>query len=109
MATEHAAPVPAADRDAADAADLARYGYKQELKRSLNIFSSFAGAFSYISPATGIFTLFILGIGTLGGAFFWTWPVVWLGQFALAVVFAEGSTTLPLAVSGVHATDDPTR
>src|SRR5207248_11495175 len=29
MATEHAAPVPATDRDAADAADLARYGYKQ--------------------------------------------------------------------------------
>src|SRR5438874_1102950 len=62
MATEHAAPVPATDRDAADAADLARYGYKQELKRSLNIFSSFAVAFSYISPATGIFMLNIFGV-----------------------------------------------
>jgi amino acid transporter len=99
MATEHAAPVPATDRDAADAADLARYGYKQELKRSLNIFSSFAVAFSYISPATGIFTLFILGVGTLGGAFFWTWPVVWLGQFIVALVFAEVSTHFPLAGS----------
>src|SRR5437763_8033669 len=99
MATAHAAPVPATDRDAADAADLARYGYKQELKRSLNIFSSFAVAFSYISPATGIFTLFILGVGTLGGAFFWTWPVVWLGQFIVALVFAEVSTHFPLACS----------
>src|SRR3954449_93365 len=99
MATEHAAPVPATDRDAADAADLARYGYKQELKRSLNIFSSFAVAFSYISPATGIFTLFILGFGTLGGAFFWTWPVVWLGPFIVALVFAEVSTHFPLAGS----------
>src|SRR5918912_122078 len=97
MTTEPAAPVSAtAD---ADAADLARYGYKQELKRSLNIFSSFAVAFSYISPATGIFTLFALGIGTLGGAFFWTWPVVWLGQFIVALVFAEVSTHFPIAGS----------
>jgi amino acid transporter len=96
MASHPAAPVPAVDQDAAD---LARYGYKQELKRSLNIFSSFAVAFSYISPATGIFTLFILGMGTLGGAFFWTWPVVWLGQFIVALVFAEVSTHFPLAGS----------
>jgi amino acid transporter len=96
MASTPVAPVPTADQDAAD---LARYGYKQELKRSLNIFSSFAVAFSYISPATGIFTLFILGIGTLGGAFFWTWPVVWMGQFIVALVFAEVSTHFPLAGS----------
>jgi len=96
MASNPAAPVPALDPDAAD---LAEYGYKQELKRSLNIFSSFAVAFSYISPATGIFTLFILGIGTLGGAFFWTWPAVWLGQFIVALVFAEVSTHFPLAGS----------
>jgi urea carboxylase system permease len=94
--SETAAPAPAVDQDAAD---LARYGYKQELKRSLNIFSSFAVAFSYISPATGIFTLFILGFGTLGGAFFWTWPVVWLGQFIVALVFAEVATHFPLAGS----------
>ncbi|HEY1597761.1 MAG TPA: amino acid permease [Thermoleophilaceae bacterium] len=96
MASTPAAPVQPVDQDAAD---LAQYGYKQELKRSLNIFSSFAVAFSYISPATGIFTLFILGIGTLGGAFFWTWPVVWLGQFIVALVFAEVSTHFPLAGS----------
>src|SRR3954463_13969748 len=96
MATESAAPAASVDQDAAD---LAQYGYKQELKRSLNIFSSFAVAFSYISPATGIFTLFILGFGTLGGAFFWTWPVVWLGQFIVALVFAEGGTHFPLAGS----------
>jgi hypothetical protein len=40
-----------------DAADLAKFGYKQELKRALGTFSSFAVAFSYISPSTGIFTL----------------------------------------------------
>src|ERR1700677_4468292 len=72
-----------------DSADLARFGYKQELKRSLGLFSSFAVAFSYISPSTGIFTLFALGLTTLGGVFIWTWPVVALGQFIVALNFAE--------------------
>ena len=45
-----------------DAADLARFGYQQELKRGLGLFSSWAVAFSYISPSTGIFTLFALGL-----------------------------------------------
>jgi hypothetical protein len=36
-----------------DESDLARFGYKQELRRTLGVFSSFAVAFSYISPSTG--------------------------------------------------------
>ncbi len=82
-----------------DAADLAGFGYKQELKRSLGTFSSFAVAFSYISPSTGIFTLFALGLTTLGGVFIWTWPVVALGQFIIALNFAEVSSHFPLAGS----------
>jgi amino acid transporter len=82
-----------------DSADLAQFGYEQRLHRRLHFFSSFAAAFSYISPATGIFTLFILGVGTLGGAFFWTWPVVVLGQFVVAMNFAEVSSHFPVAGS----------
>jgi urea carboxylase system permease len=82
-----------------DAADLARFGYKQELKRSLGTFSSFAVAFSYISPSTGIFTLFALGLTTIGGVFIWTWPVVALGQFIIALNFAEVTSHFPLAGS----------
>jgi len=82
-----------------DAADLARFGYKQELKRGLGLFSSFAVAFSYISPSTGIFTLFALGLVTLGGVFIWTWPVVALGQFIIALNFAEISSHYPVAGS----------
>jgi urea carboxylase system permease len=82
-----------------DTADLARFGYKQELKRSLGMFSSFAVAFSYISPSTGIFTLFALGLTTLGGVFIWTWPVVALGQFIVALNFAEVSSHYPIAGS----------
>jgi amino acid transporter len=82
-----------------DSADLAQYGYKQELKRSLGTFSSFAVAFSYISPSTGIFTLFALGLITIGGAFIWTWPVVAAGQFIIALNFAEVTSHYPLAGS----------
>jgi urea carboxylase system permease len=85
-----------ADRDSAD---LAQFGYRQELKRSLGTFSSFAVAFSYISPSTGIFTLFALGLITIGGAFIWTWPVVALGQFIIALNFAEVSSHYPIAGS----------
>ena len=82
-----------------DIADLARFGYKQELKRSLGVFSSFAVAFSYISPSTGIFTLFALGLVTIGGVFIWTWPIVALGQFIIALNFAEVSSHYPIAGS----------
>ena len=82
-----------------DSADLARFGYQQELKRSLGLGSSFAVAFSYISPSTGIFTLFALGLTTLGGVFIWTWPVVALGQFIVALNFAEVSSHYPVAGS----------
>src|SRR6266702_4022814 len=82
-----------------DSEDLARFGYSQELKRSLGLFSSFAVAFSYISPSTGSFTLFALGLTTLGGVFIWTWPVVALGQFIVALNFAEVSSHYPVAGS----------
>jgi amino acid transporter len=82
-----------------DTADLARFGYRQELRRSLGLFSSFAVAFSYISPSTGIFTLFALGLTTIGGVFIWTWPVVALGQFIVALNFAEVSSHYPVAGS----------
>src|SRR6266480_4493198 len=82
-----------------DSADLARFGYSQELKRSLGLFSSFAVAFSYISPSTGIFTLFALGLTSLGGVFIWTWPVVALGQFIIALNFAEVTSHYPVAGS----------
>ena len=82
-----------------DAADLAKFGYQQELKRSLGTFSSFAVAFSYISPSTGIFTLFALGLITIGGVFIWTWPIVAIGQFIIALNFAEVSSHFPVAGS----------
>src|SRR5438309_2327165 len=82
-----------------DEQDLARFGYKQELKRSLGVFSSFAVAFSYISPSTGIFALFFLGLTTVGGVFIWSWPLVAVGQLIVALGFAELSSHYPVAGS----------
>lgn len=87
------------EQAARDAADLEKFGYKQELNRGLGTFSSFAVAFSYISPSTGIFTLFGVGMAALGAALFWTWPVVALMQFIVALNFAELSSHFPVAGS----------
>ena len=83
-----------------DARDLAGFGYRQELKRILGVYSSFAVAFSYISPSTGIFTLFApIGLAIAGPFFFWSWPLVALGQFIVALNFAEVSSHFPVAGS----------
>jgi urea carboxylase system permease len=83
----------------ADVRDLARFGYKQELRRTLGVYSSFAVAFSYISPSTGIFTLYALGL-TFGGPFFiWSWPIVVIGQALVGLNFAEVSSHFPVAGS----------
>src|SRR5207244_10030444 len=80
-----------------DEHDLARFGYKQELKRSLGGFSSFAVAFSYISPSTGIFALFALGLISVGGVCIWSWPLVAIGRLMGALGCAELSCHHPLA------------
>lgn len=86
---------PAAD----DNSDLAKFGYRQELERSLGSFSSFAAGFSYISILTGVFQLFFFGFGSGGPAFIWTWPLVFVGQAAVALCFAELAGQFPLAGS----------
>jgi urea carboxylase system permease len=82
-----------------DSDDLAKFGYKQELDRSLGLFSSFAAGFSYISIMTGVFELFFFGFGSGGPAFIWTWPAVFFGQMLVALCFAELAGQYPLAGS----------
>lgn len=85
--------------DAAHSPDdgLESLGYKQELQRSLGPFASFASGFSFVSILTTVFELFALGFKFGGPAFFWTWPMVFVGQFAVALVFAELSTRYPVS------------
>ncbi len=79
--------------------ELASFGYKQELDRSLGKFSSFAAGFSYISILTGVFQLFGFGYAFGGPAYWWTWPIVFVGQFLVALCFAEMAGQFPLAGS----------
>jgi urea carboxylase system permease len=82
-----------------DSSELAEFGYKQELDRSLGSFSSFAAGFSYISILTGVFELFGFGFLNAGPAVWWSWPIVFLGQMAVALCFAELAGQFPLAGS----------
>jgi urea carboxylase system permease len=84
-----------------DTTDLASFGYRQELQRSLGSFSSFAAGFSYISILTGLFQMFYLGFGVAGPGFFWTWPFVLVGQLLVAFCFAELASKYPVS-GGVY-------
>src|ERR1700753_631991 len=82
-----------------DSNELAGFGYKQELDRSLGKFSSFAAGFSYISILTGVFQLFGFGFAFGGPAVWWSWLVVLGGQMCVALCFAELAGQFPLAGS----------
>ena len=93
----------------ADAHDLASFGYKQELSRSLGSFSSFAAGFSYISILTGMFQTSSLGFLFAGRAFIWAWPVVFFGQMTVALQFAELSAHYPAGRLGVPVVEEAGR
>jgi urea carboxylase system permease len=79
--------------------DLAEFGYKQELDRSIGKFASFAAGVSYISILTGTFQLFYFGFAFGGPAYWWTWPMVFAGQVMVALCFAELAANFPVAGS----------
>jgi len=88
-----------ADQAAQDDAHLRSLGIAPELKRSLGFLSNFAVAFSYISVSTGTYTLIALGLLAGGPAFFWSWPLVIIGQLFIAINFAELASHFPVAGS----------
>ncbi len=94
-----AGPSQVADQAARDDAHLQSLGIKPELKRSLGFMSNFAVAFSYISVSTGTFTLIAVGLAVAGPTFFWSWPLVILGQTFVALNFAELASHFPVAGS----------
>jgi len=92
-------PQATADVAARDDAHLRSLGIKPELRRTLGFLSNFAIAFSFISVSTGTYGNFGLGIGLGGPAFFWSWPIVIIGQLLVALVFAELASHFPVAGS----------
>lgn len=82
-----------------DSTDLAKFGYRQELSRSLGGFSAFAAGFSLISVLTGVYQLFGFGFAFAGPTVWWTWLGVLVGMFLVALCFAELAGQFPLAGS----------
>ncbi len=76
---------------------LQGFGYKQEFRREIKRFASFAVGFSFISITTGIFTTYGSVLNWGGPRGVWTWPIVILGQLAVALVFASLASRIPLA------------
>ena len=87
------------DQTERDDAHLRSLGIKPELRRTLGFLSNFAIAFSFISVSTGSYGNFGVGLSQAGPAFFWSWPIVILGQFVVALVFAELASHFPVAGS----------
>ena len=82
-----------------DDSGMEDFGYKQSLDRSIGKFDSFAAGVSYISILTGTFQLFYVGYGNAGPAYLWSWPMVFVGQMAVALCFMELAAKYPVAGS----------
>jgi len=83
--------------DSNDEQILERFGYRQELSRSLGYFSSFALSFSVICMTSGLFADYGEGLRAGGPAFIWSWLIVGAGQFLVAMVFAQLARQIPLS------------
>jgi len=80
-----------------DDARLESLGYQPQLHRVLGLFANFSVAFTYLSPMVGIYSLFILGLGTAGPAYIWLNFVPILGMLLVALVFGELASHYPVA------------
>jgi amino acid transporter len=83
--------------------DLSRFGYAQELFRSMGGFSNFAISFSIISILTGAVTLYGYGL-EMGGPLEMTlgWPIATLFTLAIAGSMAELCSAYPTSGAMYH-------
>ena len=78
-------------------ARLQSLGYTPQLNRVLGFFSNFAVAFTYLSPMVGIYSLFLLGVGTGGPAYIWLTIIPVVGMLFVTLVFGELASHYPVA------------
>src|SRR5436190_6320272 len=93
MEATSAAPAAVTDDDAR----LANLFYQPQLSRVLGLFANFAVAFTYLSPMVGIYSLFVLGVGTGGPAYLWLTIIPVVGMLLVALVFGELASHYPVA------------
>ncbi|WP_237570281.1 APC family permease [Mycolicibacterium lacusdiani] len=68
----------------------------QELKREFSLWSAFAFAFAFISPIVAMYGIYGLSLASAGPGFWWTFVIVGLGQFVVALAFAELVSRWPI-------------
>src|SRR3954464_607868 len=93
--SEETAPVGTAADD--DDARLASLGYQPQLRRVLGLFANFSVAFTYLSPMVGIYSLFVLGLGTGGPASICLTLTRIVGVLFVAMIFGELASHYPVA------------
>jgi amino acid transporter len=85
-----AEPVTSSDQD------LAQFGYRQQLQRSIGPYTSFALAFSMITITTTVFTLFAQPFQALGGIAIWLWLPIGGGVLLITLIYAHLAARLPV-------------
>jgi amino acid transporter len=80
-----------------DDARLQSLGYTPQLNRVLGLFANFSVAFTYLSPMVGIYSLFVLGVGTGGPGYLWLTILPVVGMLFVALVFGELASHYPVA------------
>lgn len=80
-----------------DRAYLHQLGYRQELRRVLGFFSSFAIQWTSIAVAGGLALSIIAGYVQVGGVFFWAWVIGGGLQMVVGLAIAEAVSAYPLA------------
>ncbi|MBU7317881.1 amino acid permease [Paenibacillus oleatilyticus] len=86
-----------------DKQDLNKFGYAQELLRSMGGFSNFAISFSIISILTGAVSLYGHGLTYGGpGMMGFGWPIVALFVMFVAAAMAELASAIPTAGALYH-------
>jgi amino acid transporter len=88
---------PSTGHEDQDDARLASLGYQPQLRRVLGLFANFSVAFTYLSPMVGIYSLFVLGLGTGGPAYIWLNFIPIIGMLLVALVFGELASHYPVA------------
>jgi amino acid transporter len=71
----------------------------ERLHRGFSFRSALSLAFADVSPIVALYAIFALGLFTAGPQFFWAFPIVLIGQLAVAAVFGELSSRWPYAGS----------
>ena len=84
-----------------DTAQLAALGYSSEFKREMSLWANISLGFTYLSPVVGVYSLFAFALATGGPPMIWSFLIVGLGQFLVALVFGEIVSQFPVA-GGVY-------